>query len=72
MTKTWVVSVGERRCDVVRTYQSPPHECAADARALAAIILGRPALIGDGPWWEAIAGGHRTVRIDHLADTLPA
>ncbi len=68
MTVSWVVSVSERRSDVARTYQSPPHESAADARALAAIILGRPQVIGDGPWREAIPGGQRTVRVEHTYD----
>lgn len=40
-TVCWVVSVSERRSDVARSYRSPPHESAVDARSLAAIILGR-------------------------------
>ncbi len=49
MTVGWVVSVSERRSDMARSYQSPPHESAADAHVLAAIILGRLGVIGDGP-----------------------
>lgn len=65
MTASWVVNVSERRGDVARIYQSPSHERAADARSLAAIILGRPEVIGDGPWTEPIAGGQRTVSVEH-------
>ena len=62
---SWVVSVSERRSDAVRIYQSPPHESAADACMLAAMILGRLQVSGDGPWQDAIPGGQRTVRVDH-------
>ena len=68
MTVGWVVKASERRSDVARSSQSPPHESAADARSLAAIILGRPQVIGDGPWREAVAGGRRTVRVEHAHD----
>jgi len=68
MTASWVVSVSERRNDIARSYHSPPHETVADARALAAIILGRSLVVGDGPWQEAIAGGRRTVTVEHMHD----
>lgn len=68
MIVSWVVSGSERRSDVARIYQSPPHKSAAEARSLAAIILGRPQVVGDGPWQEAIPGGQRTVRVEHTCD----
>jgi hypothetical protein len=63
-----MIAASERRGDITRSYRSPPHERAADARSLAAIILGRSVLIGDGPWQEAIAGGQRTVTIQHTSN----
>ena len=65
---SWVVSISERRHDVARTYHSPPHESVVDARALAAMILGRPFITGDGPWCEAIPGGRRTVSVENTDD----
>jgi hypothetical protein len=64
----WVVSVSECCNDVARTYHSPPHGNAADARVLAAMILGRPQVTGEGPWQEAIAGGRRTVSVKRTHD----
>jgi hypothetical protein len=68
VTVGWVVCVSERRSDVACAYQSAPHQSADDANGLAAIILVRPQVIGDGPWHEAIPGGRRTVRVAHTHD----
>jgi hypothetical protein len=47
-----------------QTYQSPPL-ARQDALALAGLLLGRDAraLAGNGPWWNAIVGGRRIVRL---------
>lgn len=65
---SWVVRVSEHRHEHARAYDSPPHEHAADARTLAAIIRGRAQLTGAGPWREAIPGGQRTVSVQHTYD----
>ena len=49
-----------------REYTSPPHQ-RADALALVALLLGRPAqpdANGDCSWSCPLAGGQRTITID--------
>jgi hypothetical protein len=47
-----------------RRYESPPHD-RWHALALAGLLLGcDPSdLTSDGPWWQAIVGGRRTIRL---------
>jgi len=51
-----------------RSYASPPQP-RDDALTLAALLLDAGTdLDGDGPWYRAIAGGRRTVRLIESAD----
>ena len=53
-----------------REYTSPPHQ-RADALALVALLLGRPAqpdAIGECIWSCPLAGGQRTITIDPVPD----
>ncbi len=44
-------------------YLSPP-QSERDARALIALLLGRPACEGQGPWRQPVAGGQRLVELE--------
>jgi hypothetical protein len=46
------------------SYVSPSHPDEQQGRLLARLLLGRPALTGDGPWRQAVAGGHLIVWLE--------